>query len=1015
MASVASAPVARRKKTNNVYGRTARPAFGANQVNFFDDDEPVKEPAFKRIKSANASLPQRQYPVEVKRAVTSIVPARPTAVVATQVKRVDKDAFDVPSSEDESNHADSRVLVPLVLRAQSELVNDRAEVVQPRSIVQPAPLQDEESFGITDTTLSLHFTSGQSPYNSTETSEVEVVGMEPAPISPPGVRKHAMSGSALERLAARKRQAISKTTAAVSTVPSQVTSSIKVPVHRKVPVTTSRENSPPLSNQLRQPQVTKPTPVEKDIFDVPSDAEPAPQAHRSLYKVRIRSRRSPVVDGVATPRKSSSTPEPLSAMLGPEKDVIDSGITVSPSADKGTDVLFTPRSDRGRFTHQERRNSVSGSGALTPKQKQLWADFLGSEDAQEAPTAATSMRRLKLHDSSDPIGKSSLVPAKRSQPCTASRRRTRAVDRLKAARLDASDSEGSESSEDADDSEMPDIEDSTARHKADPQTLAHEPPRQCTTATSQETKPVDGPRITYAKVRSHLAEDSLEGMILDLPTETPQRAAATARRVGRPAEVQTSGFDLDDDDDGTAKGVRTIHELRAAGRSTRVMGEIGDLLQEIADHTQGSRSRRRAALLELATKLLDPKFTQQFVGHGFEHQLLAEHGAPPDTIADFILASAYMLLAASDLSTHTLKSFQKALPWLIIQLGNQQHVGKLAKARSSNMSKAAQGDVVAFVEKLRASSGFKDRQPEILTPRLVALKTIDALVGKLRNSGNRSTLLSAADLGAIVPSSGLDTALRTSSDGLLEAELVISLLEALSTLSAVSEWPKQVMKSIGSLPSALATASDAAPHSKWLSYRLCLNVTNDPSIDHTVFAGQNAVQYILNDIVSGFAALQNPTVTLEEISEETMALNLDLLVLAIGIMVNLAEHSAAARTKCLLPLSLPDLQNAISIFTTGQDKLEDAESELESQANVALGYLAVMLANLCQDAEVRHIIAQALPGGTLAVLIGAIEEFVLYHEKVDGLSFEGAEGQEVWSVFTGRLQEVLGRLKGGKM
>ncbi|KAK6432390.1 hypothetical protein LTR95_011441 [Oleoguttula sp. CCFEE 5521] len=1012
MASVASAPVARRKKTNNVYGRTARSAFAANHVDFFDDDEPVKEPAFKRIKSANASMPQRQHPVEIKRAVTSVVPVKSTAAVATRLKRVDKDAFDVPSSEDESDHVESRVLVPLVLRAQSKLVNDRVDVVQPWSAILPAPTQDEEILIITDSTSSPRIASGESQYHGTELMEAGVVGIESAHFSPSGGRKHGASGSALERLAARKRQAISKNSAVVPTLSSQAPSSPKVTVQREIPVATSRENSPRVSTQPRQPKVSALTPIEKDIFDVPSDAEPASPALAVTYKAKSRSRRSPAVDHAATPRTSSPAPEPLGAMLSGNEDVLDSDMMVTSSAEEVTNVLSTPRPDRSGSTHRDRRNNASGSGALTPKQKQLWADFLGSEDAPDAPTPATSMRRLKLRDASDPLNQSTIVPAKRSQPHTTLWRRTRAVDRLKASRLSASNSEDSDTREDADDSEMPDANGTGGTNLADSRSPVAEPRREVDTVRSQEMKPVDGPRITYAKVRSHLAEDSLEGMILDLPTETPQRAAATARRVGRPAEARTFEFDLDDNDDGTANGVRTIHELRAAGRSTRVMGEISDLLQEVADHSPGAKSRRRAALLELATKLLDPKFTEQFVGHGFEHQLLAEHGAPSDPIADFVLASAYMLLATADLSSHTLKSFEKTLPWLTTQLANQQHVGKLAKARSSNMSKAAQGDVVAFAEKLKASSQFIERQPGTLTPRLVALETMDMLVTKLRNNGNRSSLFSSMDLITFLPSGGLEVALQASADSLLEAELVVSILEALSTLSAVSEWPEGVMSAIGSLPTVLASASEASPHTKWLSYRLCLNVTNDPSIDHAVFANQNTVQYVLYDIVSGFAALQNPTVASEEISEETMALNLDLLVLAIGILVNLAEHSAIARTRCLLPSTLPNLEKAISIFRIGQDKLEDAESELESQANVALGYLAVMLANLCQDADVRAVIAQALPGGTLAVLIGAIEEFVLYHEKVDGLNFEGAEGQEVWSVFTGRLQEVLGRLKG---
>ena len=74
------------------------------------------------------------------------------------------------------------------------------------------------------------------------------------------------------------------------------------------------------------------------------------------------------------------------------------------------------------------------------------------------------------------------------------------------------------------------------------------------------------------------------------------------------------------------------------------------------------------------------------------------------------------------------------------------------------------------------------------------------------------------------------------------------------------------------------------------------------------------------------------------------------------------------------------------------------------------GYLAIMLANICQDGEARKFVRSLLPGSKLHVLVAAVEEFVQHHEKA-GAQQESGDTVEEWGNFTERLLGVLAKLK----
>jgi hypothetical protein len=85
----------------------------------------------------------------------------------------------------------------------------------------------------------------------------------------------------------------------------------------------------------------------------------------------------------------------------------------------------------------------------------------------------------------------------------------------------------------------------------------------------------------------------------------------------------------------------------------------------------------------------------------------------------------------------------------------------------------------------------------------------------------------------------------------------------------------------------------------------------------------------------------------------------------------------------------------------------------ESQSSVVVGYLSVLLGNMCLNKAIKTKIRAHLPGQRLATLIEKIREFVQVHEHVNrkAKQFEGEEGQETWQAYTTRIMQVVEQLE----
>ena len=70
-----------------------------------------------------------------------------------------------------------------------------------------------------------------------------------------------------------------------------------------------------------------------------------------------------------------------------------------------------------------------------------------------------------------------------------------------------------------------------------------------------------------------------------------------------------------------------------------------------------------------------------------------------------------------------------------------------------------------------------------------------------------------------------------------------------------------------------------------------------------------------------------------------------------------------------------------------------------------------MLGNLCLNARVRAAAGARLPGGSIALLVVKVKEFVAYNQCVDQGVFEGRQGERALKNFTRRLMLVGERLE----
>jgi len=1038
--TVSAMPLQRPKKVVRYGKASSGSTYNTQHIDsWLDDDSSIIEPKAtaektavtkRRVAQKREAIPESKVAKVVEMRSMEIRAGSNKGALKPEKSRAKKqDMFDVPSSDDE-------VGVEYELKTQSparfksrRLVVDHTDSKNSALAPWEKPYEDTRagSNGVSAQNLAV---TAQEPGRK-GTKAMRKIDIKTTPDV--AVSSDPEPSSAAARLAARRQQ--SKTTTPSNNnegAKSAVFSGKRAGDHGEVSTSPhkrarkSPQSEPsggdacmddmPLSPARRSPRDGTNS---YDIFDVPvndDDHVITPKRRMAQSTMKNARKGKPVSMGRSQPKKGVSAPGRLAEMLAADNNSTDAP---SRSPSLLTSRSSTPhRSATPARSDSSSRSCSRGVFGTTPKQTQQWNPLL--PDSPLAPTPSSlAMHNLTLDgrrrsQNGGALAKLSMAKSKSDVP-EVYRRRMRLVDRLKASAESSSEDSGVESDVEMEDIGPPEIVPEI--QKGGPDTSAVGDRSSQSQSQSQGITADIGAKVTYAKMRSYLPEDSLEeGLMFDLPSLTSQLQPTLVKQTSDTYTAsQKSTFDLDDsEDDGSAGRMRTVHELRAAGRMDRFLRDTEALLEDISDHGISARSRRRSAFIDLALKLTENGFVERFLGQGFEQKLLAECAAPPDEVADVALAATFAVFLASEPPQHVVVSLKDGdlLGWASKQLHLTTSFTKMTEDRRNNMSKVAQDGVFEFVEKLKSLSGLWEKSAPInICPRLVALSVLDQLVGRLRRMGDRSQLLDNNQISSVTN--------RLAVDNLDSAEtlLAMSVLESLSTSALTLAWPREVVEKIASATSQFIhhiAGTYPAQHALFLAYRLMLNLTNANSRNCAFFSSSQLVSDLILAVENGFTILDQDEDADAVATVEWRAINLDLLILSIGVMINLAEHSAEARKQAASTVDnnpAHHLSAIVRIFQQGQQRVEEAESVEESVNNVAFGYLAIMLANLCLDPSARGVVVSGLPGKNLGLLVTAVEEFVRHHQRVDMLgALEGGEGREVQGAFTEKLKEVLDRL-----
>lgn len=715
---------------------------------------------------------------------------------------------------------------------------------------------------------------------------------------------------------------------------------------------------------------------------------------------RTRVRTVPLLTRPAV-AKGQSSPATLNSMIPGRQLAKPSPVTEAPEVTALEDATMYEILDPSATPVRIPKTKTSGS--VTPRQKALFSSLLG-----ESPIGTTPMPKISTLQLNDPKSTSLLGALSRSKSdltYSAQSRKTRLIDTIK--RADTSSDEDEDEDEDDDSGSEQDLKGRSASGLMGKKSQATRPAAipsddmdidtelVADSQTSHATSSFgQRQRLTYAKTRSYLQETNPEDALLismDLDDN-----------------LGFEGDNMGDEEEDLSSQVRARHELKRRGQQTAFQWETETSIDDIS--SKSSNAVRRNAMMELCTKMANDSFTSQLLDSSLAHQFFKNISSNDEIVFDFTTAVAFIFILKTNPTSTVLDQIcgSGIIATLVKLASNTIDIRRIAKDRKTNLSKIAQEFVEKFRTLVQDCPIWISPKPEKVSPQLVALKALESLVVDMRSAGSTVLLIDQDDISQLIdaalhPAERLKSGTGSSQD-ILVLDLIISILEAVSSAKQKQPtWPTGTLQRLADLLPVFFQPDMTT--STMLAVKLCLNLTNNKPKACQPFSGPRFVQPLVSSITRKFGLLD----TRNKLEQRTEVL--ETLILSLGAMINLAEFNDQAR------VNVDDGAEAIGtlakVFLDGSERAAQADSMEESHSGVAVGYLTVLLGNLCLNAPMRTKIRAQLPHQQLDILIDKIKEFVRFHEHVDRKAgrFEGEEGQETWQNYTARLMLVVEKLQ----
>ena len=704
------------------------------------------------------------------------------------------------------------------------------------------------------------------------------------------------------------------------------------------------DGRPPLSRDLtKNPhgELTDPTPGESQAFSTALSISKPTQVlskdntskTKTFAKLRVsdlqpRKRRKPNVDGIA----KSLTARTTVTSYRPQRSNGNTQVRVKRHNESVQEAMEITRpssmhsNNESHYSsnsipqpqtppHTPTRSRKLIGGITTPRQRGS-LDVLLKQDRKISSPSNLDLPNLKLRDvkAEKPLNHrtDSVREKGASEPVPAMRRsRRRLVDNLQ--RIDGKEFDSSDGSDNDIISDNDDVFSSSHSHAPPEQGVLSNDASQITpekrsalqarvSAFSQVTQPLSQggiPKVTYARQRSYITDDGLGevAMFGESITHATTTEASNARRrvTATVAELEPKKTHDEIDDFGYSQvgTMRSIHELRKAGGTVRLVSEIETMLDDIDEKSSVSVTLKRTTLQELVVKLQEASFCRLFVGQGLELRLLANVGLSNDVIINTLYAVAiwYLLIAPTSIQILPQVSAENVVNHLIRLLDNDQDLAQLLRDRKMNMSKLIQDNFRDLFGSLLRSANWRAGNPQTLTPRVLCLQCLEYLVRQTREAGSEAEVLPPRAMRRIVrllkpkaPSLKQQPIIPLTTD----LRLAVSVLESctLSNGSSVSDllWTGETLDTVMDLlPLLVPTTDQQSGSMQTLVLRLYLNLTNNSPELCKAFSRPNLIGAVFEIVGSHFRYLSDNITNMEQ------SLILDNLILSLGSLLNLAE------------------------------------------------------------------------------------------------------------------------------
>ncbi|KAL2266526.1 hypothetical protein VTJ83DRAFT_5878 [Remersonia thermophila] len=513
-----------------------------------------------------------------------------------------------------------------------------------------------------------------------------------------------------------------------------------------------------------------------------------------------------------------------------------------------------------------------------------------------------------------------------------------------------------------------------------------------------------GPKFTYSQQRTMLAdEDPILGGGGGLGDFGAALGGSALFNFGRPNK--SSAFDMPaymEEDDETANGgaVRSLHELRQAGANSRFADEMDDILDRVGSPSAKPSSLRRGALLELAQKMKNKDFRQQFRNHNDGDSLFKSLEKETDLVSGYAILAIVATLLDGTTSAHLVRQLRsQGFAALIARFLDQTtDIAQLSKDRKQNVSRNAQNTIAAIKSSLLELSVWEPFSLTTLSPRALALKCLDLLMRQPAHVSVEDDVLTGDvtdRLFSILEEAVSEPAFWDfpNQPGSCDLHLGLSILEGYSIYAMQSPlnstWTEQYATTVAdALETAMARPADSLADLENLTLRLALNITNQNPEACRLFADKGLLRLVAQSAAGAFGSVLKSISTTAETSAMSKAL-MESLIMMLGVMINFCVYyPPAARaleeedTNGANTGSADALSQLIRVFAENHTKTADADSMEKTQLNVALGYLAVLLGYLCLNRPIRATFVNKHPKKSVQPLRDSIDEFIVFHQKV---------------------------------